>query len=330
MKEHVLVTGGAGFIGSHTCLALHKAGYIPVTFDNLSRGHGHFCQWGPLVKADIRETSRLVRTINEYKIKSVLHFAALAYVGESVSDPQLYYNNNVMGTLSLLKACEQTQIQNFIFSSSCATYGIPNHLPVAETSEQNPVNPYGQSKKIGEQLLADFQKISPMRAVCLRYFNAAGSDPELRVGESHHPETHLIPNVILAALGKNTEVEIFGDDYATPDGTCVRDYLHVMDLAAAHVQALQMLQEQKTLPFALNLGTGQGHSVKDIIQMVTKITGKSFPVKLSARRKGDPATLVASAMLAQQTLGFQARYSLEDCIRHSTQWISQLHHSLPQ
>ena len=323
LKRHILVTGGAGFIGSHTCLALHEAGFTPVTYDNLSRGHGSFCQWGPLVKADIRETSRLVRTIKEYNIQSVIHFAAYAYVGESVEQPNMYYDNNVMGTLSLLKACEQTQIQHLIFSSSCATYGSPEKLPITEETEQNPLNPYGQSKKICEQMIADFQKISPLKAICLRYFNAAGSDPGMRIGESHNPETHLLPNVILAALGVNERIEIFGDDYPTPDGTCVRDYLHVTDLATAHVRALELLLDQKTLPFALNLGTGRGHSVKEIIQATSRILGKTISTKVSARRSGDPAILVASAEKAEKYLQFKPKYQLDNCLQHAAAWLSK-------
>lgn len=324
MKRHILVTGGAGFIGSHTCLALNQAGFTPVTFDNLSRGHGDFCKWGPLVKADIRETPRLVRTIKEYNIQSVIHFAAYAYVGESVSDPNLYYDNNVMGTLSLLKACEQTQIQHLIFSSSCATYGIPAKTPITEETEQNPVNPYGKTKKICEQMIADYQKISPLKSVCLRYFNAAGSDPELRVGESHSPETHLLPNVILAALGSTDQIEIFGDDYPTPDGTCVRDYLHVSDLATAHVRTLELLLEGKNLPFALNLGTGRGHSVKEIIHTVSQILDKKISARTSARRNGDPAILIASPDKAKEHLQFLPKYNIEDCIKHAAAWLSKV------
>lgn len=323
MKPHILVTGGAGYIGSHTCLALHQANMQPVVFDNLSRGHGDFCKWGPLVKANILETERLIRTIKEYNIASIIHFAAYAYVGESVSNPEIYYENNVMGTLSLLKACQQTQIQNLIFSSSCATYGAPQRNPILENYPQEPLNPYGHSKKICEQIIRDFQKISALKAVCLRYFNAVGSDPELRIGEMHEPETHLIPNVILAALGRKSDLEIYGDDYATPDGTCIRDYLHVMDLADAHVAALQKLQQNLSIPFALNLGTGQGHSVKEVIQAAMQITNSPIPFTISPRRAGDPSELIASAALAQEHIGFNPKYNLKDAIRHSWQWLSQ-------
>jgi UDP-arabinose 4-epimerase len=324
VKPHILVTGGAGFIGSHTCLALHQSGMQPVVFDNLSRGHGDFCKWGPLVKADILETERLIRTIKEYKIDSVIHFAAYAYVGESVINPAIYYENNVMGTLSLLKACEQTQIENLIFSSSCATYGSPPESPIVETCPQIPLNPYGQSKKICEQMILDFQKISKMRAVCLRYFNAAGCDPELRIGEMHNPETHLIPNVILTALGKKSEFEIFGEDYSTPDGTCIRDYLHVMDLADAHVASLKKLQQGCEIPFALNLGTGQGHSVKEVIRATEQITNSHIPVRVSPRRPGDPPKLIASAELARHHIGFAPKYNLNDSIGHAWRWLSNV------
>ncbi|MFN8945675.1 MAG: UDP-glucose 4-epimerase GalE [Pseudobdellovibrionaceae bacterium] len=324
MKTHILVTGGAGYIGSHTCLALHDAGFIPVAYDNLSRGHSSSCQWGPLVKADLRETSRLIRTIKEYNIKSVIHFAAFAYVGESVTDPSLYYDNNVMGTLSLLQACEQTGVAHLIFSSSCATYGIPEKNPIDETTKQNPVNPYGHSKKICEQIISDYQKISNLKGVCLRYFNAAGNDPENRIGENHDPETHLIPNVIKAALGYQQGLQIFGNDYPTPDGTCIRDYLHVMDLAQAHLQTLRLLIEKKPLPFALNLGTGHGQSVKEIVQTVTEVTGRPIPIQNEDRRPGDPPMLVASAALAAKEINFKSKYDIKDCVKHATAWMNKL------
>lgn len=321
MQESILVTGGAGFIGSHVCQMLSQNGFRPVVFDNLSRGHSKFVKWGPLVKNHLSETSRIIRTIKEYNIKSVMHFAAYAYVGESVAHPELYYENNVQGSLSLLKACLETQIENFIFSSSCATYGAPQKLPLTEDHSQHPLSPYGHTKLMTERMLQDFAAVSKMKFVGLRYFNAAGSSDNLEIGELHDPETHLIPNIILAALGKGPALKIFGNDYDTHDGTCLRDYIHVDDLARAHVKALTMLIGNQPLSPFYNLGAGRGYSVLEIIQKTEKLLGKKVPYEFAPRRDGDPAALFADTTKAQRELGFQTEKSIDEIILSAAKFL---------
>lgn len=240
--KHILVTGGAGYIGSHACKALALAGYTPVAYDNLVYGHESAVKWGPFEKGDISDRKRLDQVIEKHRPAAVMHFAAYAYVGESVDDPGKYYRNNVVGTLTLLEAMRDHSIDQFVFSSTCATYGVPQQMPIAEDHTQQPINPYGASKLMVEQMLRDFGVAHGLRAISLRYFNAAGADPDAEIGEDHDPETHLIPLVLDAAAGRRESIAVFGDDYATPDGTCIRDYIHVTDLASAHVLALQALE----------------------------------------------------------------------------------------
>ncbi|TPK74993.1 UDP-glucose 4-epimerase GalE [Mesorhizobium sp. B2-4-18] len=309
----VLVTGGAGFIGSHTCKLLAAAGYLPVAFDNMSRGNRKSVAWGPLVVGDIRDRDALRAAIEAYRPASIIHFAALAYVGESVDQPAEYYSTNVTGTIAVLDAARAHSIENIIFSSSCATYGVPEALPIRETSPQNPISPYGRTKLIGEQIISDYANAYGMKFAILRYFNACGADPDGELGEWHSPETHLVPRVLMAASGIIDEVEVFGTDYETSDGTCVRDYIHVSDLARAHLKALQHL-EGGGQSLAVNLGTGRGVSIKEIVQAVSRMTSRSVPAVFRARRPGDPAELYADPSKARAHLGFVPQLSDIDTI----------------
>jgi UDP-arabinose 4-epimerase len=312
---NVLVTGGAGYIGSHTAKLLSSRGFAPIVYDNLTTGHQSSVRWGPLVHGDILDTDRLAEIIAEYEPKAVIHFAAAAYVDESVEDPSRYYRNNVIGTQSLLEACRRTKVAEIIFSSSCATYGVPPILPITETTPQNPINPYGRTKLIAEQMLQDYAAAYGMRYVVLRYFNACGADPDGELGEWHDPETHLIPRALLAAAGRISHLPIFGNDYDTQDGTCVRDYIHVSDLARAHVLALDYLDKGGE-NLAVNLGTGRGSSIRQILETISRITERDVPIKLHSRRPSDPPSLYADPIFAQQALGFSAKYSdLETIVR---------------
>jgi UDP-glucose-4-epimerase GalE len=314
------VTGGAGYIGSHTAKALAKAGFQPVVLDNLSRGHADAVKWGPLVRGDVGDISLVRETVQKYNIESVLHFAAYAYVGESVSDPGLYFSNNVVNTLSLLNALVNSGVKQFVFSSTCSTYGIPQNVPIAEDHPQQPVNPYGESKLFVERALYWHGKAHGLRSVILRYFNAAGADPENELGELHDPEPHLIPRVLHAALGKLPEVDIYGTDYSTPDGTAIRDYIHVTDLAEAHVLGLLHLRAGKQ-SCVLNLGTGTGHSVRDVIRTVEKVSGLNIKVQLKPPREGDPPALVARSTRAAEVLGWNPQFSdLETIVRTALCW----------
>ncbi|TPK81837.1 UDP-glucose 4-epimerase GalE [Mesorhizobium sp. B2-4-13] len=309
----VLVTGGAGFISSHTCKLLAAAGYLPVAFDNMSRGNRKSVAWGPLVVGDIRDRDALRAAIEAYRPASIIHFAALAYVGESVDQPAEYYSTNVTGTIAVLDAARAHSIENIIFSSSCATYGVPEALPIRETSPQNPISPYGRTKLIGEQIISDYANAYGMKFAILRYFNACGADPDGELGEWHSPETHLVPRVLMAASGIIDEVEVFGTDYETSDGTCVRDYIHVSDLARAHLKALQHL-EGGGQSLAVNLGTGRGVSIKEIVQAVSRMTSRPVPAVFRARRPGDPAELYADPSKARAHLGFVPQLSDIDTI----------------
>ncbi|TPL85880.1 UDP-glucose 4-epimerase GalE [Mesorhizobium sp. B2-3-14] len=309
----VLVTGGAGFIGSHTCKLLAAAGYLPVAFDNMSRGNRKSVAWGPLVVGDIRDRDALQAAIEAYRPASIIHFAALAYVGESVGQPAEYYSTNVTGTIAVLDAARAHSIENIIFSSSCATYGVPEALPIRETSSQNPISPYGRTKLIGEQIISDYASAYGMKFAILRYFNACGADPDGELGEWHSPETHLVPRVLMAASGIIDEIEVFGTDYETSDGTCVRDYIHVSDLARAHLKALQHL-EGGGQSLAVNLGTGRGVSIKEIVQAVSRMTSRPVPAVFRARRPGDPAELYADPSKARAHLGFVPQLSDIDTI----------------
>jgi UDP-arabinose 4-epimerase len=317
----VLVTGGAGYIGSHACKALALAGRRPIAYDNLVYGHGSAVKWGPFVHGDILDRERLEWAFREHRITAVMHFAAYAYVGESVGDPAKYYRNNVTGALTLLDAMRARGVSKFVFSSSCATYGVPSTPLIAETHAQAPVNPYGRSKLMIEQALSDYGLAYGLSSVALRYFNAAGADPDGEIGETHDPETHLIPLVLQTAAGLRSQITVFGDDYDTPDGTCLRDYIHVSDLAQAHVLALESLTGTGGVtPY--NLGVGKGFSVQEIIAAAREITGRPIQVEMGARRAGDPPALVADASAARRGLGWTPQHSgMEEMIASAWRWL---------
>ncbi len=300
-EKTILVTGGAGYIGSHTCKLLQSRGYTPIVLDNLVYGHRSFVKWGPLYQGDIDDSLLLDAIFQEHCPAAVIHFAAFAYVGESVADPGKYYRNNVAGTLGLLEGMRKNGCMKMVFSSSCATYGLPGALPIREEQVQVPINPYGRSKLMVENILADFDHAYGMKSVSLRYFNAAGADADGELGEDHTPETHLIPLTMYSVLGRIKNLEIYGTDYATPDGTAVRDYIHVTDLADAHVRSLEYLEAEKKSQ-AFNLGTGNGLSVQEIVDAVEQVTGTRVPVVYGTRRPGDPPMLVADAGKAEKYL----------------------------
>ncbi|CDM59799.1 MULTISPECIES: UDP-glucose 4-epimerase GalE [Rhizobium] len=317
--ETVLVVGGAGYIGSHTCLDLANKGFKPIVFDNFSNGHREFVKWGPAEEGDIRDRARLDEVLAKHKPAAILHFAALIEVGESVKDPVAFYENNVIGTLTLLAAAQAAGVKAFVFSSTCATYGLPQSVPLDETHRQVPINPYGQTKYIIEQALADYDRYTGFRSVVLRYFNAAGADFEGRVGEWHQPETHAIPLAIDAALGRREGFKVFGTDYETRDGTCVRDYIHVLDLADAHVRAVEhLLRGGESI--ALNLGTGTGTTVKELLNTIERVSERPFPVEYAGRREGDSHTLVANNDKAREILGWTPQYDLSQIIRSAWNW----------
>lgn len=318
--SNILVTGGAGYIGSHACKALSEAGFTPVTFDNLVYGHREAVRWGPLVVADLLDQATIVNALQEFQPVAVMHFAAYAYVGESVENPGKYYRNNVVGSLNLLEAMRDAGTDKIIFSSTCATYGVPGPGLISETHAQNPINPYGTSKLMIEKMLCDFDHAHRLRSICLRYFNAAGADMNSETGENHDPETHLIPLVLDAAAGLRDSITVYGNDYATPDGSCIRDYVHVSDLADAHVLALQSLLKGAAST-VYNLGNGQGYSVQEVIATAKQVTGKNIPVTTGLRRAGDPPCLVGDATLIKQALGWSPRYSgLVDIIGSAWRW----------
>lgn len=317
---NILVTGGAGYIGSHTAKALAGAGFTPVVFDNLQRGHERAVKWGPLVKGDLHDAAALDGAFAGYEPAAVVHFAAFAYVGESVSDPYLYYRNNVAGTLSLLEAMKRASCASIVFSSTCATYGIPKKVPITEDTPQVPVNPYGASKLMVERMLADAGTAYGLRSVALRYFNAAGSDPDGEIGEEHDPETHLIPLALHAAAG-GRPLWVFGDDYDTPDGSCIRDYIHVCDLADAHVLAVRRLICGGASRI-FNLGNGRGYSVFEVMRTAERVTGLPVPHVISPRRPGDPPQLIANASRAIEELGWKPRFgALDDQIAHAWRFM---------
>ncbi|MEM9276137.1 MAG: UDP-glucose 4-epimerase GalE [Cyanobacteria bacterium P01_F01_bin.143] len=324
----ILVTGGAGYIGSHSVLALQQAGYEVIILDNLVYGHQDLVETvlkTKLIIGDTCDSNLLQQIFSTYSIDAVMHFAAYAYVGESVTNPAKYYHNNVVGTLTLLQAMLEAGINKFVFSSTCATYGVPQEVPIEEEQPQNPINPYGMTKLMVEKMLHDFSHAYDFRSVCLRYFNAAGADPGGMLGEDHNPETHLIPLVLQTALGHRESISIFGTDYDTNDGTCVRDYIHVTDLAQAHILALKyLLKDGKTDVF--NLGNGNGFSVKEVIETAKKVTGKEIKALECDRRPGDPPTLVGSGQKARSILGWDPQYSaLEDILSHAWQWHQKRH-----
>ena len=320
MGHNVLVTGGAGYIGSHACKALAAAGYTPITLDNLVYGHEWAVQWGPFVEADLGDRARLRDVLQDYQVEAVMHFAAYAYVGESMQDPGKYFANNVANTLALLDTMRVGGVKRIVFSSTCATYGLPERVPIDEEHPQKPVNPYGESKLFVERALKWYGVAHGFESAALRYFNAAGADPDGKIGEDHEPETHLIPLVIQAALGMRSYVEIFGTDYPSADGTAIRDYIHVTDLAAAHVKALEHLVGGGR-SLALNLGTGQGYSVKEVISSVERVSGRAVPTRDAPRRPGDPPMLVAQPGMAAKLLEWVPRYSdLDTIVATALRW----------
>jgi len=315
----VLIVGGAGDIGSQTAKVVAAAGIEPVVLDNLVYGHEWAVKWGPFVRGDLADRALLVDVMKRHRVDAVIHFAAYAYVGESVTNPRKYFGNNLAGTLNLLDAMLDAGVRDVVFSSTCATYGEPQRVPIAEDHPQNPVNPYGESKLAVEKMMHWYANAYDFRYAALRYFNAAGADPDGEVGEVHDPETHLIPLAIEAAVGAG-ELSIFGTDYPTPDGTAIRDYIHVADLADAHVRALAKLREG-TKALRLNLGTGQGHSVRAVVASVSKITGRPVRSREVGRRAGDPPALVADARRAGEVLGWKPRYpELDVIVEHAVRW----------
>jgi len=311
--KSILVVGGAGYIGSYMCKYLARNGYQPIVLDNLIYGHKEAVRWGPFFEGSMADWNLLNRIFSEYEIAAVMHFAAFCYVGESITEPAKYYHNNVAETISLLEMMIEKNISNFIFSSSCATYGEPVEIPITEHHSQNPINPYGRSKLMVEQILRDFRNAYDLEYVSLRYFNAAGADPDGELGEDHMPETHLIPLVLQTALGQREVLHIFGDDYPTKDGTCVRDYIHIDDLAQAHLLALERLINNIG-GGEYNLGNGNGESVKEVVKIAGKITGKPVPTKITERRIGDPAVLIGSSEKAIRELGWRPQFSDLDMI----------------
>lgn len=319
-STNILVVGGAGYIGSHACKALAQVGYTPISYDNLVHGHSWAVKWGPLEVGDIANSTQLESVLDHYRPHAVMHFAAYAYVGESVQNPSKYYQNNVVGTLTLLEAMRKYRINKLVFSSTCATYGIPRNVPIREDHPQAPINPYGASKWMIERILKDFDTAYDLRSISLRYFNAAGADPQTEIGESHIPETHLIPLILDVAAGLRPSITVYGDDYPTHDGTCIRDYIHVSDLAHAHVLALRAL-EGGVESTAYNLGNGQGFSVREVIEVAEAVTRQQVPVKIGSRRAGDPAILVGDASRIHDELGWMPKYrTMEDIISTAWKW----------
>lgn len=317
---NVLVTGGAGYIGSHVVRMLLKQGHSVVVLDSFSRGHIESVPAdAKLEEVDLLDYENLVSAISKHNIDAVIHFAAFAYVGESVENPGLYYLNNVTGSINLIRALNKNNIKKIVFSSTCSLYGNPGHVPISEDEKLNPINPYAKTKYFIEQVLSDFDASSGMKYAALRYFNAAGADFDAGIGESHEPEPHLIPIVLQVALGKREQVSIFGDDYQTPDGTCIRDYIHVNDLADAHIRALEYLNNGNDSTI-INLGTGNGYSVKEIIESAERVTGKKIKSVIAPRRAGDPAILIADNKKAREVLGWNPKYGLDEIISSAWKW----------
>jgi UDP-glucose 4-epimerase len=324
----ILVTGGAGYIGSHAVYALQQAGYEVIILDNLVYGHQDLVEQvlkTELIVGSTLDKDLLTQVFSQRSIDAVMHFSAYAYVGESVSNPQKYYENNVVGTLTLLDAMVAAGVKNLVFSSTCATYGVPQALPIPETHPQNPINPYGMTKLMVERILADYGPAYHLNSVCFRYFNAAGAHPNGQLGEDHNPETHLIPLVLQTALGKREAIYVYGTDYPTPDGTCVRDYIHVCDLADAHILGLEyLLQGGESTIF--NLGNGSGFSVREVIDAALRVTGKPIPVIEADRRPGDPPALVGGSDRARSILGWNPQYSdIDTILTHAWQWHQKRH-----
>ena len=319
---NILVIGGAGYIGSSTSKALAAAGHNVTVYDNLSTGHRDLVKWGPLVEGDALDADRLRSCVKDVRPDGILHFAAFSLVGESVQNPGKYFRNNVGGTLNILEAMRDTNVRNIVVSSTAAVYGIPEVMPITEESPADPINPYGETKLFMERMLADFARAHGIAWTALRYFNAAGGDPEGETGERHTPETHLIPRALMALDGKISDFHVMGNDYPTPDGTCIRDYVHVQDLARAHLLAMERLLSQNDGEgISLNLGSGAGLSVKQILDAVEKVTGHSMHFTTGPRRAGDPPSLVADASKAAALLGWKPeRSGVEDIIRDAWNW----------
>ena len=323
---HILVTGGAGYIGSHACKALHAAGYMPVTYDNLVTGWQDAVKFGPFEKGELTDRAHLDRVFAKYEPAAVMHFAALSQVGDSMTQPGLYWRNNVEGSLTLIEAAVEAGCRNFVFSSTCATYGDQDNVVLDENSAQHPINAYGASKRAIEDILRDFETAHGLRSVIFRYFNVAGADPEAEVGEHHIPETHLIPLVLDAVAGKRDALTIYGTDYATPDGTCIRDYVHVMDLVDAHILGLKWLEDGKPSR-VFNLGTGTGFSVREVINQSAHVTNRPVPVIEGDRRAGDCTKLVSGSTRAAAELGWTPhRSTMEQMVRDAWRWHQTGHY----
>lgn len=322
---NILIVGGAGYVGCHATRLLERAGHTIWVYDSLIAGHRSAVSPGKLIVGDLADRALVEKTLTERKIDAVMHFAAFALVGESVADPAKYYYNNVVLTIGLLDAMRATGVNKFVFSSSTATYGVPSRVPIVEDEPQRPINPYGFTKLVIEEALADYAKAYGLGYAALRYFNAAGASPEGDIGEDHTPESHLIPLVLQVALGQRDKITIFGEDYPTPDGTCIRDYVHVNDLGDAHLRALELIQPGKGIE--LNLGTGRGYSVREVIEACRKITGHKIPAMIGERRPGDPPELIADASKARQVLGWKPQYAeIDEIVKTAWRW----HQSHPQ
>jgi UDP-arabinose 4-epimerase len=320
MPKRILVAGGAGYIGSHTCKILSESGFIPVVYDDLRRGNSWSVRWGPFVKAALEDKEALARTMKAYKIAAVIHFAGYAYIEESMNDPSIYFKNNFLTTINLLDAMVEVGVKPIVISSTCATYGIPQHLPIRENTPLKPINPYGASKVMVEELARWYGACHGIKTFALRYFNAAGADPDGLIGEHHVPEPHLLPIVVEATLGQRLYVRINGTDYQTPDGTAIRDYIHVIDLALAHVSALRYLLNGGESNVA-NLGTGKGISILEVIEKTAEIAGRRPRVVEGLRRSGDPPILIANPETAHKILGWRAKYSeISTIVRTAVQW----------
>lgn len=320
----ILIVGGAGYIGSHVNKVLNERGYETIILDNLSYGHEESVKWGTLCKCDLANINEVDDIFTKYDINAVMHFSSFIDVGESVRNPEKYYNNNVVNTMNLLNVMLKHDVKKFIFSSTCATYGIPQKIPLTENHPQNPINPYGWTKLMVERILKDYDTAYGLKSVILRYFNASGADESGIIGEWHNPETHLIPLILDAAMGKREDIKIFGTDYDTPDGTCIRDYIHVTDLADAHILSLEYLNKNNQSN-QFNLGNGQGFSVREIIESVKRVTGRNFNVTQTQRREGDPAILIGSSKKAKDTLGWDPQYvNIDKIIETAWNWHQKL------
>jgi len=320
----ILIVGGAGYIGSHVNKLLCESGYDTLVLDNLSKGHRDCVRWGSFVEADLGCVSDLEDVFSSHDISAVMHFSSFIEVGESVSNPRKYYDNNVVNTLNLLNVMLDHGVGKFIFSSTCATYGVPLEIPLVENHPQNPINPYGRTKLMVENILKDYDMAYGLKSIVLRYFNASGADESALIGEDHEPESHLIPLILDAAIGKREDIKIFGTDYDTPDGTCIRDYIHVNDLADAHIKSLEYL-DVNGVSDDFNLGNGRGFSVREVIESVRSVTGRDFKVTETSRREGDPAVLIGSSDKARKLLGWKPRYTeIDDIVTTAWNWHKHL------